>query len=117
MKLINIANIKDGTYQTENRSKYIYKKGDKAILIRFFANDNEAKITTYDKVNTRRQISEAEFIPCSYNELYSAYRRALSYSDEILGVRGVLIKPEDINKELYVDSNMNIARKSWKNLY
>jgi len=91
---------KAGTYVIPGRkggNVYIYKKSiDKTLLI------------TRDSISLLNEAQMAMFLfeshkACAYIDVYEAYKKVLEKTDEIFNVRGLLIKPTDINRRLYTD--------------
>lgn len=96
---INVWELKDGTYKAPC-DVYIYKKANRVLYMITNTTSPGNTIQIVEKGDVRL-VSRPT--PCSYNEVYDVYRRILGYSDEILGVRGILIKPDELDKRVYID--------------
>lgn len=103
--------IKNGTYLRTNEGylkDYIFIKGSKAVVV-YEATKNNKMIETGILICSD-ELSLLELktgltpsMSISWNTFMEAYRRVLGQSDDLLGTRGVLIKPEEINDCLYVE--------------
>lgn len=103
--------IKNGTYlkiHEDHFKEYLFIKGSKAVVVHEATNNNkmvETGISVYydESALLKLKTGLTSSMSISWNTFMEAYRRVLGQSDDILGTRGVLIKPEEINERLYVD--------------
>ena len=110
--------IKHGTYSRvphrqlnphRQLKEYFFIRGDEVVIVYIYTN-KDGKITE-GGICVDRSIPSTQRLKTtldstmstSWNTFMEAYRLVLGLSDDVIGMRGVLIKPEEINERLYVD--------------
>lgn len=108
---------KYGTYSISlerlfNGKIYLYIKEDGIIKItRTELPSTSTKlevITDKEVLDYYQNVLLDSAVSISYLDFIEQYRYVLGQADDILGTRGTLIKPEEVNEKLYVDDNMII---------
>ena len=87
-----------GTYRIKYTNTYLYKKINKILKI----SEKGLEIIPEEGL-CRYSYLEQHIEPASYNEVYKAYLKILKQTDNIFGTRGVLIKPQELEKRVELD--------------
>lgn len=102
--------IKNGVYSLKHNdfTEYYYVQNKGILLVVVEPKKGDAYISFSKDVETSLRALipfVKELKPISNNDFMGEYRKALGMTDELLGVRGVLIKPEKIYEKLYAEDD------------
>lgn len=95
----------DGSVYTQ----YLYHREKGSLMLTY--DEDRASMTFTDRPITEYIETFDKCENISINRFYEVYRKVLKKTDELLGKRGVLIKPSELNSRLTIDHRDRIQIK------